>query len=87
MRSIREIDQDIDTNRAELRRREPALRRGRAALDACRWQIAWDRHADLYERERALFRERGQAKLIRDLRADGGRAAKRQLRDLLGEMA
>ena len=86
MRSIPEIDVEIDANRAELRQREPEAFRGRP-LDCLRWQIAWDRHPDLRERDRALFRERGRAQLIRDGRSDSSPVAERRLRDLLAEMA
>lgn len=60
-RQISEIDRDITTIHKELRRLEKIK-----PFDAASWQAAWDKHPDLWERERALYRERGAAQKVRD---------------------
>ena len=66
MRTIGQIDQDID-----------AVRRGLMARLHCHpecsaqaWQNAWDRCPDLRSQENALFLERGIAQKERDLAAE-----------------
>lgn len=71
--AIQAIDKQIDANRREL------CRRSHARLDTARdWQNAWDRNPDLWERERALFRQRGVAQQERDAQAQ--KAAMREQR-------
>jgi hypothetical protein len=69
MRTVAEIDRDIDAIHNDLKSRYPALRRvakrhyGPTYLAACmRWQAAWDAHPDLHEQERKLFLERHAAR-------------------------
>ena len=69
MRTVRQIDRDIDAIHADLEARYPALRRapkrhyGPTYLAACmRWQAAWDANPDLYEQERKLYLERHAAR-------------------------
>jgi len=73
MRTIEQIDADIDAIHDELRARYPQLNRvprlhyGPAYLAACRrWGRAWDRHPDLRARQDALYLERHEAQLERD---------------------
>lgn len=58
---IAEVDRQIDANRAEIR----SLVKIRP-LSAGSWQRAWDKHPDLYARDRALFCRRGELQALRD---------------------
>lgn len=77
MRIIAAIDAAIDANRAELLRRHKVPNRH----DARSWQDAWNAAPDLQERERALFRERGIAQLLRDIQSLPEPYRKRALAD------
>lgn len=59
--AIAAIDRQIDANRAELLSR--CTRKPKHWLT---WGHAWNRNPDLAERDRELFRQRGEAQLIRD---------------------
>lgn len=60
--TIRQIDKRIDGIRMELFRRVGRFN----TLSASEWQLAWDRHPDLYSRQEMLFGLRGLAQLDRD---------------------
>lgn len=59
---IAQIDRRVDGIRLEV------FRRGNRFFmhDTWGWQLAWDRHPDLHERQTALYRQRGQLQLVRD---------------------
>lgn len=62
MRTIEQIDRDIDANRRALMGRlhcDPGM-------SALCWHNAWDRCPDLHQKETALYRERGLAQRARD---------------------
>jgi hypothetical protein len=59
--AIREIDREIDANRAELLSR--CTRKPKHWLT---WGHAWRRNPDLAEHDRKLFRQRGELQVIRD---------------------
>jgi hypothetical protein len=61
MRTVTQIDKDITANHRHLRRLERIK-----PMSAASWQAAWDKHPDLWERERALYLERGLAQKARD---------------------
>ena len=70
MRTIQQIDKEIDANRRKLFRLEKFNR-----CSAENWQKAWDKHPRLHAKEQALYRERGEAQQVRDEKA--GKEAKR----------
>jgi hypothetical protein len=58
---ISQVDRQIDANRRELQRRERIN-----PYSAASWQQAWNKHPDLYSRERSLFSRRGELQELRD---------------------
>lgn len=66
MRTIEQIDQDIDINRRTLMARVHA----NPSCSSRAWQNAWDRCPDLHSRERELFLERGNAQEERGRQAE-----------------
>lgn len=66
MRTIEQIDHDIDANRRALMARMHC----NPECSARAWQNAWDRCPDLRQRDFALFRERGEAQMVRDAEAE-----------------
>ncbi len=73
MRTIQQIDKDIDAVHKQLRRLEKIT-----LTSATSWQRAWDKHPKLHAKEKALYRERGNAQQIRDEKA--GKEATRNTR-------
>jgi hypothetical protein len=65
MRTIEQIDLDIDANRRALMGRIHC----NPQCSARAWQNAWDRSPDLQRREKELFCERGEAQAIADREA------------------
>lgn len=77
VQQIRIIDKKIDGIRLELFRRVGRFN----TMDAGGWQLAWDRHPDLYARHTELFRQRGELQVVRDAEIDRQyRAEQRKLR-------
>lgn len=59
--TIDRIDAEIDANRRGV------FNRIHAMPDTARaWQNVWDRYPDLHQRECGLFRQRGNAQILRD---------------------
>jgi hypothetical protein len=65
MRTIEQIDRDIDANRRALMSRLHV----NPDMSAQAWQNAWDRCPDLQRREKTLYLERYDAQQARDLAA------------------
>jgi hypothetical protein len=78
--AISTLDKQINANRAEL-----LSRCDRKPRNWRSWGHAWGRHPDLAARDHELFRQRGEAQLIRDsleARAAAARAAAETRRHL-----
>lgn len=58
---ISQVDRHIDENRHQLQRAEKI-----SPFSAASWQKAWDKHPDLYARESAMFKQRGELQDLRD---------------------
>lgn len=52
---IKAIDRRVGRIHAKLRKLETIN-----LMSAESWQAAWDKHPDLYQKERALYRQRGE---------------------------
>ena len=65
MRTIQQIDKEIDANRRKLFRVEKFNR-----CSAENWQKAWDKHPRLHAKEEPLYRELGEAQQVRDEKAN-----------------
>lgn len=71
------IDKRIDGVRMELFRRVGRFN----TMSANSWQLAWDRHPDLYARQSGLFCQRGVLQQVRDAEAERAyRADQRRVR-------
>lgn len=75
MRTVAEIDRDIDAIHDEMKRNYPALRRaprfsyGPTYTAFCeRWQAAWDAEPELRMRELSLYTERRLARQVAEQR-------------------
>lgn len=73
MRTVQEINRDIDAIHDEMKQKYPGLRRvprlwyGRLYLNACkRWQAAWDAEPELRAQEQSLCAERHDAQVERE---------------------
>lgn len=79
-RTISEIDRDIDANRVAFQDRVIGVRA--VFRSAAWWQAAWDAHPDLWNRDKELFRERGIAQHLRDIKTiDDARLCNRYLKE------
>ena len=64
MRTVQQIDKDIDANRDAL-----LAAYGHKPRTAGGWQKAWDAFPEFRTRDNELFRERGEAQVVRDEKA------------------
>ena len=77
-RSIPKIDKDINAIHRQMRHLEKI-----DTSSAASWQDAWEKHPDLHEQKRALYRERGAAQQIRDEKAHKIAMRERRIEQIL----